>query len=86
MAIKMAKGDICLICDDDERLADDYVNKIIGAYRRHPNADIIAFNYEDKNPRASRKLILSEKRSSKWRAFPSVSYFLSKFGLDIVLS
>lgn len=73
MAIKYAKGDICLICDDDERLAEDYVQKILGAYQRHPEADIIAFNYEDQKPRASRKLILSEKRSSKWRAFPSVS-------------
>lgn len=43
MAIRNAKGDICLICDDDELFEDDYVNTILNAFKRYPGADIITF-------------------------------------------
>lgn len=42
-AIDNAKGDICVICDDDEILYDGYVEKISSAYENHPDADIICF-------------------------------------------
>ena len=73
MALIHAKGDICVLCDDDERMEDNYVDIISAAFQRRPEADIIAFNYRDENPRAKRKLIESEKRSSNWRMFSSVS-------------
>jgi len=69
MALLHAKGDICLLCDDDERLVEGYENIILNAYSRKPQADIIAFNYKDLNPRSGHKDITSEKRSSKWRTF-----------------
>lgn len=34
MAIRNAWGDICLICDDDEWIADDSEDKILKAYKR----------------------------------------------------
>lgn len=49
MAIQNAKGDICLICDDDEELADGYEEIIINAFEKYPEADIIAFGMKRKN-------------------------------------
>lgn len=44
MAVANAPTDaICLICDDDETLADDYETSILAAYTRHPEAGAIAF-------------------------------------------
>lgn len=45
MAIKNAIGDICLICDDDEELADCYEDIINEAYSIQPNADLISFSF-----------------------------------------
>ena len=49
MAIQNAWGDICLICDDDECLFDDYPQKIIDSYKEEPKADIIAFSLDRKD-------------------------------------
>lgn len=38
------KNTICLICDDDEILEDDYENKILEGYKKYPNADVIAYS------------------------------------------
>ena len=43
MAIRNSKADICLICDDDEILDDDYSDIIVSAFKDNPHADIIAF-------------------------------------------
>lgn len=43
MAIRNAWGDICQLCDDDEYLSDDGEDKILEAYKVHPNASVIAF-------------------------------------------
>lgn len=48
MALENACGDICLICDDDEHFVDDYRTIILNAFKVHPKADVIAFNF--KNP------------------------------------
>ena len=42
-AVEMSAADICLLCDDDERLENDHVAKILGAYEAYPDADVIAF-------------------------------------------
>ena len=73
MALMHATGDICLLCDDDEILEDGYENIILSAYERHPQADIIAFNYRDLNPRMAHKDIKAEKRSSLWHTFSTHS-------------
>lgn len=43
MAITNAVGDICLICDDDEVLEDDYVETILSAFDKYAEADILTF-------------------------------------------
>lgn len=47
MAIEYAEdAEICLICDDDERLEDDYETKIVNAYSNAPlNTVLIAFAF-----------------------------------------
>lgn len=47
MALKNAKGDICLICDDDEMMYNDYEMKILNAFEEQKDADIIAFQIDD---------------------------------------
>ncbi|WP_338070755.1 glycosyltransferase family 2 protein [Bacteroides fluxus] len=50
MAIKNATADICLICDDDEILYNNYANLIESAFEENPYSDLIAFalDYSDK--------------------------------------
>lgn len=44
MALRYAQGDICLICDDDEELLDDYPDRIISSYSNNKNTDVLAFS------------------------------------------
>lgn len=46
MAIRNAIGDVCLVCDDDEELADRYEAIICDSYDAYPNADIISFAFD----------------------------------------
>ena len=43
LALENAQGDYCLLCDDDELLYEDYEEKIVEAYKKFPDADIICF-------------------------------------------
>ncbi len=43
LAVSLADGGICLYCDNDVKYHEDYQEKVLGAYRRHPEADIIVF-------------------------------------------
>lgn len=52
MAIEKSNADICLVCDDDEVFVKGYEDIILGAYREHPDADVIAFKVID--PRSQR--------------------------------
>lgn len=58
MALQNASADLCLICDDDEELVDDYEDIIIKSFEARPQADLMAFNI--KRPR--RKPFEAEKR------------------------
>ena len=40
MAIRYAGSDICLLCDDDEILYDNYANLIESAFKENPDADL----------------------------------------------
>lgn len=58
-ALRNASGDICLICDDDEILDNDYSEKIEQAYKENPYADIIAFQIQNtgkKYPKKKKKI------------------------------
>jgi glycosyltransferase involved in cell wall biosynthesis len=43
MAINYSTADICLVCDDDEILDDDYEEKIISAFRENQDYEVLAF-------------------------------------------
>ncbi|QUO31260.1 glycosyltransferase family 2 protein [Faecalicatena sp. Marseille-Q4148] len=44
MALKNAKGDICLFCDDDELMAKEYTDILINAFSELTDATGIVFN------------------------------------------
>lgn len=48
LAIENTVGDICLLCDDDERFVPDYESRILNAYREHPRADVIIFKMQNR--------------------------------------
>lgn len=48
MALEKARGDICLLCDDDEVFIPDYEERIIRAYERVPQADVIVLKMENR--------------------------------------
>lgn len=52
-ALMRSEGDICLFSDEDIRLEDDYEEKVLGAFERNPDADIILFNLEIDPSRAT---------------------------------
>ena len=43
LAVRLAGGGICAYCDNDVKYHADYENRIMRAYERHPDADIIVF-------------------------------------------
>ena len=49
MAIQNAEGDICYICDDDEKLLDGYEDLIVKTYERNSRFDVITFALTRKN-------------------------------------
>lgn len=55
MAIRHAEGDICLLCDDDERFEPNYESVILQAFARFPKADIIAFRVMGQETRLKKK-------------------------------
>ena len=50
MAIRNSCADVCLLSDDDEVFAPDYVEKVLGAYKSLPQADVIIFKMENREP------------------------------------
>ena len=51
LAIHLSKGDICLLCDDDEVFETDYESTILKHFERLSEADIIAFDVTNKKTR-----------------------------------
>lgn len=51
MALRNATGDICLICDDDECLHDNYEQLILEGYQDCCDPDVLAFSLLRKNLR-----------------------------------
>ena len=71
MALENALGDICLICDDDEYLYDDYPRLIAQAYDDYPDADLICFQVKRLGKKYSNKAFrvkyLKSLRISSWQ-------------------
>lgn len=61
MAINNAWGDICLICDDDEILSDNYEETILSAYESGSNIGCITFHVERKDRPFSVKSVGSRR-------------------------
>lgn len=61
IAINNSEAEICLLCDDDERLIDDLQNVIINAYKELEDADIVAFGIIGRKNKFKKKI----KRLSK---------------------
>lgn len=57
MAIENAWGDICLICDDDEVLADGYEDTILSVYNEYKEIDCVTFHVVRKDRPFSLKQI-----------------------------
>lgn len=62
-ALINAKGDYCLLCDDDEYLYEGYEEKIINAFETYTDADIICFKINVNPPQDNVSTAL--KRSKK---------------------
>lgn len=50
-ALMRATGDICLFADDDMIYTDDYVEKVVAAFEKYSDADVIIFNLIEQNPK-----------------------------------
>ncbi len=50
MAIQNARGDVCLLCDDDEEFVPDFDKKILETYEKLPQADVIIFKMVGRIP------------------------------------
>ena len=72
MAISYATNDICLICDDDEVLHNDYEKIITAAFAKVINADILIFNINRINWNEEEHLFETVKRVSKRKTYSSV--------------
>ena len=49
-AIRRAKADVCLLCDDDEVFAPGYEKAILSAYEQLPDADVVIFKMVNRQP------------------------------------
>lgn len=61
-AIMRSSADILLFADDDVVYEDDYEKKIIGAFEKYPDADIIMFNLISTNPNRPETMVKKDHR------------------------
>lgn len=80
MALENAKGDICLLCDDDVIYVNDYVRIVTKAFQCIPNADVIVFNINrhNANVRSQEKIFGSIKRIPFYKTYGSVHIAFKK--------
>ena len=87
MAISYAPSDsICVICDDDEVLADNYPIIIKNAYNNLPQVDIIAFNIKYSSERYAYKKPYKKNARLHFKDILKVSSFQITFKAQRVLS
>ena len=55
-AIEHSEADICLLCDDDEKFRKGYKKKIIRAYEKIKEADVIIFNIGNRPAKFPKKV------------------------------
>lgn len=57
LAVKKARADICLLCDDDEVFVSGYEAAILRAYEENAQADVIIFKMVNRAPSFEDKVI-----------------------------
>ena len=57
MAIRNSNADVCLLCDDDETFVSGYESKILRAYEKLQDADVIIFKMVNRTPSFPDKVI-----------------------------
>lgn len=57
MALDKSSADICLLCDDDEIFVSEYEKRIIKAYEKLPEADVIIFKMKNRQPSFADKVM-----------------------------
>ena len=70
LAIWHSEGDVCLLCDDDEKLDSDYRDTILDAYQELSDADIICFRISNQPSRLKQET----QRLTKWTAMRIASW------------
>lgn len=89
MAICNAVDDICLLCDDDEVLEDNYDKIITDVFKRYPQADIITFNVHSSRNKVYPQQVknvgyIGAMRTSSWEiAFRRKSIIRENIRFDI---
>ncbi len=90
LAIEKSDADICLLCDDDEVFEYDYRRKIISAYKRLKDADVIIFKMKNRKPSFKNKVKrlrfpLTMKVSSWQISFRRESIIKNDIKFDVLL-
>ena len=70
LALKHSSADVCVICDDDERLSDEYPSMITKAYDDLKNVDFIVFNIN--RTAWKEKKFLKPKKIGPFKTYSSV--------------
>lgn len=72
LALKNSYADVCVICDDDERLADNYPNMIKNAYGNLKDADLIVFNINRTGRNETEKIFKKPSKVGRFKTYSSV--------------
>ena len=70
IALMHATADICLLSDDDVLYYDDYEAKVLEAFNRHPDADMVIFNFDSNNGERRISKITAERKMCFWDRNP----------------
>lgn len=76
-ALKNAKGDVCLIADDDVRYHENYAEKITKAHEKYTNYDIIVFAVPTTNASRAKSYYTTKKKMGYIRSLKIASFEIS---------
>lgn len=71
MSLSRANADICLLADDDVVYNNQYEQKILDAFKDHPEADVLIFNLTSTNPLRPTATV---KKATRIRRYNSLRY------------
>ncbi len=77
MAIRNCEADVCLLADDDECFSDDYEDIVLSAYKKRPDAGVIAFSLIRKDLKKGKFYPREEKKLGFKQIFSTTSVQLS---------